>query len=227
MFNVCTWAFSGSDQLAFVVPSNVFSLAVPQLWCDGLMGPRAHWQPITLVCHEQPRIYGEHSTIVTSLINIKIHITWKHTVQCIQPNIQNVGGPFLHLISNIGERVPLLLSLYAALTGTWLCMMERSGHRGRAGNTRAPGRVSEWICDKDRDLSANGYLHKILVSRWNNKSPHICLNLLYNLKCWYLFGASTLISLRKIIINKINNKPGVEEIKYLMEARNKLSPANW
>ena len=99
--------------------------------------------------------------------------------KCIQPNIQNVGGPFLHLISNIGERVPLLLSLYAALTGTWLCMMERSGHRHRAGNTRASGRVSEWLCDKGRDLSANGYLHKILVSRWNNKSPHICLNLLY------------------------------------------------
>ena len=136
------------------------------------------------------------------------------------PIRQNIGGPFRYLISNIGERVPLLLSLYAALTGTWLCMMERSGLRHWLWGYSATGKT-EW----SEDLSANGYLHKILVLRWNNKSPHlfesVCFTIQTSSREWL---KSLLSSLRKIIINKINNKTRVEEIKYLMEARNKLSP---
>ena len=53
----------------------------------------------------------------------------------------------------------------------------RSGHRhpGWRGNTQGSGGTGEQgeLCHKSWDLSANRYLHKILVSRWNNKSPHL------------------------------------------------------
>lgn len=59
---------------------------------------------------------------------------WRGEIGQRCAGIENINQTaIIFVVSNIAETVPLLLSFYAPLTETWLCMMER-GDRG--GNIR-------------------------------------------------------------------------------------------
>ena len=57
----------------------------------------------------------------------------------------------IFVVSNIAETVPLLLSFYAPLTETWLCMMERGRGDWPDGGGNIQGFYSEMERERERD----------------------------------------------------------------------------